>query len=97
MIVSIPSCLVAAVMLWVCQEPARGGTEAALREQFEVGGALRWAWCPECMAIQSCKLLPAVMSAQPPVCMPVLHTWLLPCAETLPLLRAAPTAGALAV
>ncbi|KAL4426059.1 hypothetical protein ABPG77_007855 [Micractinium sp. CCAP 211/92] len=34
-IVSIPSCLVAAIMLWVCQEPARGGTEAALREQFE--------------------------------------------------------------
>lgn len=34
-IVSVPSCLVAGVMLWVCREPARGGTEAALREQFE--------------------------------------------------------------
>ncbi|PSC76649.1 MFS family transporter: sugar [Micractinium conductrix] len=34
-IVSVPAMIVACVMLLVCKEPKRGGTEAALQEQFQ--------------------------------------------------------------
>lgn len=89
-IVSVPSCLVAGVMLWVCREPARGGTEAALREQFEVGGGPPWvtlvAWAHVRRMCCSQHVLLAPLLPCPKA---VLLPWTGP--------TSAPLAGALAV
>ena len=73
---SCPPCLpavVSFVMLYTCEEPRRGGTEAALREQFEASQTLLavscarplfvacWSW-PLCSGRQHLLFTPACCS-----------------------------------